>query len=191
MQFENDGCAPEGLVAALPLHRAEGRSVVSMGTTMRLALLYVLAMGAVAADRPASLFVDRGACPFECCTYRKWKASKPLVLRNRPGGKAVGGLKPGDWVSALTGETRSVPLAMASPVDVPDEGIRKGDPIFLLHYEGEGFWKIWVRGKTADVEVLSVRQVPKTEWWAKVRTSGGLIGWVRAEGNFENQDGCG
>ena len=161
-------------------------------TLGKLGLLCVAAVGAVATDRPPTPFIDRGACPFECCTYRKWRALQPLKLVDRPGGKKiVGRLRAGETVDALTGETHSAPLAMEAPVDIPAARVRKGDPIFVLHFEGEMTWKIWVRGKLTDAELLGLQRVPKTEWWAKVRTLRGVVGWVRAERNFENQDACG
>ena len=158
---------------------------------MRTLAILVCASGAIAADRPPSPFVDRGACPFECCTYRRWRALKRLTLVDRPDGtRVIARLREGEWVNALTGETRSVPIFILSPMDVPGEGIRKGDGLFVLHYEGEGVWAAWFRGKVVSAE-LPLQRAPKTEWWAKVRTASGVVGWVRAEQSFENQDACG
>ncbi len=80
---------------------------------------------------------------------------------------------------------------MLSPIDVPEAGIHKGDRIYVLHYKGEGIWAVWFRGKLADAEMGKMKLLPKSEWWAKIRTAKGAVGWVRAEGNFQNQDGCG
>ena len=160
---------------------------------LRVIMPLLLSLALLAADRPPSPYIDRGACPFECCTYRRWRALKPMVLHDRPGGhRIVGRLQSGEWVRALTGETRSKPVALAAPFDVPKDGIRKGDRVFVLHYSGEGFWKVWVRGETVDEPFqLAEAQRPLTEWWAQVRTSSGIVGWVRAENAFANQDACG
>ena len=123
--------------------------------------------------------------------YREWFAAKPLALVDRPEGRrVVARLREGERVTAITGETRSVPLAITSPIDISEAGIHKGDRIYVLHYEGENRWAVWFRGKQADAELI-LRVSPKTEWWAKIRTAEGVVGWVRAEHNFQNQDGCG
>jgi hypothetical protein len=67
--------------------------------------------------------------------------------------------------------------------------IRKGDAYWVLHYMGEGFWKVWVNGRLTAVEGLDEKDTPKAQtWWSRVRTSSGLQGWVLAgEGNFDGQ----
>lgn len=160
-------------------------------TVMRLGWIAAFALVAVAANRPPNPYIDRGACPFECCLYREWLASKPLSLVDSPEGRrVVARLREGERVTAITGETRSVPLPMRSPVNIPEAGIHRGNQIFVLHYKGEGIWAVWFGGKLADAEMGNLKTVPKTEWWAKIRTAQGAVGWVRAEGNFQNQDGC-
>src|SRR5437868_5534785 len=80
------------------------RGGVGKLTVVRLIPILVFALGAWAADRPPSPFIDRGACPFECCLYRQWRALRPVVVVDRPrGNRAVGRLREGEWVSALTG----------------------------------------------------------------------------------------
>jgi hypothetical protein len=32
-------------------------------------------------SKPPQPFIDRGACPFECCTYRSWDVTEPTVVR--------------------------------------------------------------------------------------------------------------
>jgi len=159
---------------------------------MKCTLGLLLLAAAFAAEGPPNPFIDRGACPFECCLYRKWRATKPMVLVDHPNGnRTMARLRSGEWVTAITGETRSEPLAMAAPHDFPQAGIRAGDRIFVLHFKGEGVWAVWFRGRLVDVELYGLKIAPKSEWWAKVRTARGVVGWVRAENNFENQDGCG
>jgi hypothetical protein len=159
---------------------------------VRVTRVALFALVATAADRPSNPYIDRGACPFECCLYREWFASKPLAVVDRPEGRrVVARLREGERVTALTGETRSIPLPMKSPVGDSEAGIHQGDRIYVLHYEGEGMWAVWFRGKRADAELSNLKVAPKTEWWAKIRTARGVVGWVRAERNFQNQDGCG
>jgi len=66
--------------------------------------------------KPPSIYVDKGACPFECCTYREWVARTDLTLLDSPDGKkAVAQIKKGEKVLAMTGEIHSVPLQIVSP----------------------------------------------------------------------------
>ncbi len=50
-------------------------------------------------------FRDVGACPFECCTYREWRATKDTVLlKNMSGGStAVFKVRKGEKVEGVTG----------------------------------------------------------------------------------------
>lgn len=60
------------------------------------------------AEHPA-VFVEHGACPFECCTYREWWASEPTPVFASPSLSAarVKMLKKGEHVRALTGFVRT------------------------------------------------------------------------------------
>jgi hypothetical protein len=141
--------------------------------------------------RPPSPYIDVGACPFECCTYRDWRAERPVVLFDRPDGRRIAELGKEEWIRALTGETHSIPLRVVASREVPEAGIHPGDVFYVLHYEGEFYWLIWYEGKTFNAEAGDSR-VPKTKWWAKVRRKDGSLGWVKAGGGaFSNQDQCG
>ena len=153
--------------------------------------ILLLAFASTSATQPSSPYIDRGVCPFECCTYRNWQAERRVTVLNRPNGKSIGELDKGEWVQALTGETHSVPLKVVATREVPEAGIHPGDVFYVLHYEGEFYWKIWFKGKLFDAEAGDSRS-PKIEWWAQVRRKNGSTGWVRADGGvFSNQDQCG
>ena len=47
-----------------------------------LTVVLMFAPDATAQSRPPVPFFDRGACPFECCTYRQWSVDKPTVMRS-------------------------------------------------------------------------------------------------------------
>ena len=143
--------------------------------------------------KPPSDYVDKGACPFECCTYRQWVARGDLTLLDTPNGKkVVGQIKKGEKVLAMTGEIHSVPLQIVSPHDYPNAGVKAGDTIYLLHYVGEGFWKVWHNGKLVEIDDLPQKgQKPKITWWVQLKTATGIIGWSIERHNFENQDACG
>ncbi len=157
---------------------------------MRALLVFVLLAAAAAAQSaPPSPFVAKGACPFECCTYREWTALKAITVYDAPNGKAVGALKPGEAVTAVTGEIHSIPVRATAAEDHPEAGIKKGEVFYVLHYIGEGVWSVWRDGRVTQLEIYS-GPPPKTVWWVKVRTRSGLAGWAISDRNFGNQDAC-
>jgi hypothetical protein len=160
-----------------------------------LGLLVVSAGGALSAGQqePPKVHIDEGACPFECCTYREWVARTSVTLVVSPNGKkVVGRIKKGERVLALTGEVHSIPLRVVAQRDVPDAGVKAGDRIYILHYVGEGYWKVWHNGQLVEIDNFSDKAPkPKYTWWVKLKTSSGVVGWTIEHGNFENQDACG
>jgi hypothetical protein len=144
-------------------------------------------------QKPPNVHIDKGACPFECCTYREWVARTDETLVDSPNGKnVVGRIKKGEKVLALTGEVHSVPVRVVAHDAYPDAGVKAGDIIYILHYIGEGYWKAWHDGKVIEIENFPGKgSKPKTTWWAQLKTSSGAIGWTVVHGNFDNQDACG
>jgi hypothetical protein len=161
-----------------------------------LLFLLVAAVNATNTDtRPTSpprVFVDVGACPFECCTYREWIVEAKTTLLDKPNGKQVVKiLAKGDGVTGLTGEVISAPIPVKADRDIPDTPIKAGDIFYVLHYDGEGYWKVWLRAKIAYVHDSVVKiPHPKAEWWVKIRDSDGNVGWALSHGNFAHQDSC-
>ncbi|MBK7392881.1 MAG: hypothetical protein IPI64_06200 [Chloracidobacterium sp.] len=152
-------------------------------------------------SRPPMPFVDKGACPFECCTYRDWTVEKATTIRSamRDGSSIAFRLKKGERVRGLTG---SVITSQAGEVRVLKRTkigrftARPGDTLYLLTYVGEGFHRVWYKGKITEEETYDktiFRQIrePKAVWWVKVRNSRGQIGWSREPDNFGNKDQCG
>ena len=169
---------------------------------------------------PPPNFSDWGACPFECCTYRQWTVDKPTAIyRDRSTTSAVVfRVRKGDRVTGMTGVVITIkPGKAAIRKDTTlGEGTRKihvkaGDTLYLLHYEGEGFFKFWFRGKTYDREMLfppdnpvgksiltdgtasDIETIsdPETVWWVKVKNRAGQVGWTRQAEHFGNMDSCG
>ena len=140
---------------------------------------------------PPSPFIDKGACPFECCTYREWVANREISLLDQPNGKkVVAQLHKGEKVRGVTGEVHSIPMRAIAKHDDPQTGLKAGDVIYVLHYEGEGFWKVWHKGKlieTGDVP----EKGPRSTWWVQIKTASGAVGWAISHSNFDNQDACG
>lgn len=167
-----------------------------MGRNSQTILLLLLTAAGNSApnqsQKPPHVYVDVGACPFECCKYRQWVVAKKVTVVDRPNGKSViETLSKGAIVTGLTGEVISEPIPFKSDRDVPDTPIKRGDTFYVLHYDGEGYWKVWLNGKTTFVHE-SVMDVPhpKAEWWVKIKDSRGTIGWALSDGNFAHQDAC-
>ncbi|MEK7854570.1 MAG: hypothetical protein AAB288_00645 [Acidobacteriota bacterium] len=108
-------------------------------------------------------------------------------------------LKKGERVRGLTG---SVITSQAGEVRVLKRTkigrftAQPGDTLYLMTYVGEGFHRVWFKGKITDEETYDktiFRQIrePKAVWWVNVRNSKGQIGWSREPDNFGNKDQCG
>ncbi|MBV9046071.1 MAG: SH3 domain-containing protein, partial [Alphaproteobacteria bacterium] len=143
-------------------------------------------------------YIDRGACPFECCTYRVWTTNLPVSLLDKPAGKTVVAKVPTKTgVTGVTGEVHSTPLRVVASHAFEGTPIKKGDVLFALHYAGEGFFTVWFKGKTYDVDFSegaeSSLPLDKTNqsWWVQIRTKDGKTGWVLDKNQFDNQDSCG
>ena len=177
-----------------------------------LVLLGSILVPAQTKEHPAT-YIDKGACPFECCTYRRWNVLKDTVAYASPDkrSKRVGTFKKGTWVRGLTGEVRTLTPGKFV-VSKPHEKYRPGDTIWIYTSEGEGVYKVWFKGRMHDQEMyplgwsipnqgptcadtpdcwgeLKIQQ--KTVWWVKVRSPRGWIGWTMQTNNFGNMDSCG
>ncbi len=178
-----------------------------------------VAAGEVPVDE-AGYFVDRGACPFECCAYGKWTVGEDTPLRAGPGiGEIVGLARKGTSVRSLTGAVYTRPV----PVDVvhdhtgayPKTEFKAGDRLYVLTYLGEGFTRAWFEGRFLEIEVVSMADqdmdrfhvcaAPSAEcwwsvdpayrlrdhvWWVQMRLPDGTEGWTSDVENFRGQDGC-
>ncbi len=155
-------------------------------------------------------FRDVGACPFECCTYREWRATKDTVLlKNMSGGStAVFKVRKGEKVEGVTGVviTTEAGIGIAAQNtnleyydkkrnEVVNVGIKKGERFLILTYLGEGNYKVWYKGRmlqgNLDYPHLKKISEPKSVWWVKIKNSKGQIGWTKLTDNFDDTDACG
>lgn len=181
-------------------------------TLILVALLMSLGPRAYSQSKPPALYVDKGACPFECCTYRKWKTVKTTVAYARPDKRSrrVGSFKAGSDVVGLTGEVRTVPGRFV--ILKTHEKYKPGDVLWVYTPLGEGYYKVWFKGRMYDQELEYMsgpyeRSIPgceempecwgklekelRAEWWVKVRSAGGWVGWTDQADNFSDKDACG
>lgn len=153
--------------------------------------------------RPPANYQDNGACPFECCTYRRWSVTKDTVLyksRSETSGVVFRARK-GEHVTGMTGVVITLKPGKAAvrKATTIGEGKRKtrvkpGDVLYLMHYLGEGFYKTWFRGVIYDLEMSTTIQVltePDTVWWVKVKNNRNQVGWSKQNDNFGDMDSCG
>ena len=133
-----------------------------------LAAITLQASGGLAQGPPLP-YEDRGACPFECCTYRDWTAEIPLTAYEshdpRAPKTAVFTIAAGERVTAMTGLVRTIVAGEAvvtapTSVDVLSHKFpmnraetltfEPGDRVYLLAPRGEGWMSGWYRGRVLD-----------------------------------------
>jgi hypothetical protein len=166
-----------------------------------IGLLLIVPSSIYAHGHP-EFYNDKGACPFECCTYREWRVEKMTRLYAEPrvSSPLMGTIKKGSSVKAETGEVHTRPGKFIVKRDVAN--FHKGDILWIYTYLGEGYFKVWHRGKFTEEEIdIDYRNpnpgdwgcfeiIPRSTWWVKVRTSKGILGWTNQPENFSNKDAC-
>jgi len=150
---------------------------------------------------PRVPYVDKGACPFECCTYRQWSVEKPTTVRTSMSDSAPIGfrLKAGEKVQGMTGVVITTQPGIVRALKNGTIGtmrIRKSEQFYVLTNLGEGFTKVWFKGRIFqgepyDDSMFKFVREPKSVWWVKVKNRRGEIGWSRQPQNFGNVDQCG
>jgi hypothetical protein len=182
-----------------------------------LAVSFVCAGLGVAAQRsagPRLPFEDAGACPFEGCVYREWRARSDVEVRvrRRADAPVAFRVRAGERVTAVTGvvvTTRAGRVQFDAPQRLVATGgtieIEPGQTLYLLTYQGEGFTKAWFNGRLyQDVDASSflndacttrparcagrVIEPAQTEWWVQIRNQAGEVGWTREPSKFDGKD---
>jgi hypothetical protein len=164
----------------------------------------------VAASALPVPFESDGACPFECCAYRRWTVEDATGIRSGRDRSAPAAftVAQGEQVDALTGVVVvSRPGRARAARDVTIEGLgdlRAGDEVSVLHPLGEGYWLVWRDGKKGSGQVgeKSVRpgpwdpelnpiETPEFTWWIQIKDARGRTGWTDEPDHFGNKDRCG
>jgi hypothetical protein len=182
------------------------------GVLVLITSLTLISSNVYPQSKPPAVYVDKGACPFECCTYRKWKAEKTTIAYARPDkrSKVIGKFKAGATVDALIGEIHTAPGKFV--VFKAHKEYKPGDALWVYTPLGEGFYKVWFNGKMFNEELEYMdgpfeQTRPKcdetpacwgklesklqVEWWVKIRSADGWTGWTNQAENFSNKDACG
>lgn len=173
-----------------------------------LLLVWPVNVAAQQRQQRERVYVERGACPGEACGYGPWKPiAAATVLRARPDSRSrrVGQVRAGPCVTALTGVVR-----VYNPgrflVQKTFERYRPGEVLAVYTYGGEEMYKIRHRGRWIAEQQLThspkpgpsarreceanpycwgvFERRPDSDWWIKVRTPAGLVGWTDEPANF-------
>jgi hypothetical protein len=120
---------------------------------------------------PRMPYVDQGACPFECCTYRDWVAEAGFQAVDFWTADGAGKRKPafkivkGERVTAMSGvvlTTQPGVVRMIKPGEIevyskrlpqtPAEKIRlsEGDRLYIFTSQGEGYVSGWFKGRVLE-----------------------------------------
>jgi hypothetical protein len=152
-------------------------------------------------DIPPTPYEDQGACPFECCSYRRWTVkAQTVVKQDRYRSSPVAfKLRRGERVMGMTGvviTTRPGQARVLKSTVIGGLQARSGETIYLLTYLGEGFYKVWYKDKVEKAEIeggggFTIVREPESVWWVKVKNSKGQIGWTDQTNNFNGTDACG
>ena len=183
------------------------------GRLLAAALLSSVGPAIAAGDGHPTTYVDKGACPFECCTYREWKVEHDAALRNAPRRDApvVAKVVRGEAVTALTGNVVTVPARFTVQRD--HGPYHRGESFWVYTYLGEGFFKIWrdgamqeeqldfspYEGGTGGERCMESERVCwgqldrplQMTWWINLRDSHGVEGWSSDHELFSGSDACG
>jgi hypothetical protein len=182
-----------------------------MTRALFLVALAAVGGGAQAAPKPPAVYVDKGACPGECCSYgRDWAVAEETKLYDRPEGrKAIGRLAKGEKARAVTGEVHTRPNRLEVSFDHGDYAM--GDVLYVLTHVEKQKYKVWRDGKVAVEDLfgiagetdplelgsceipshacwgeISQRRHPST-WWVKLRTATGAEGWTKETRNLKDR----
>jgi hypothetical protein len=134
--------------------------------------------------------------------YKSRSENSGVAFRVRKGEHVIG--LTGVVITLKPGKAE-VRKATTIGMDKRKTKVRPGDVLYLLHYEGEGFYKIWFNGKIyenemppvstsarkKDQEYFQVLTEPETVWWVKVKNSRNQVGWSKQDQNFGDMDACG
>jgi hypothetical protein len=187
-------------------------------TTIIIALSTSLAAAQNVSDKPTLPYYDWGACPFECCTYKEWTATRNLNTYKRRSKKSLVSfrVKKGQSVRGLTGvviTTKYGITKIIKPIQIgytpdsksPELSLQPGEVVYTLHYQGEAYDLFWYKGKAYSDQIslpkdawgtppnsqaLQIISRPKYEWWAIIQDKDGNIGWTKETDAFAHIDAC-
>lgn len=181
-----------------------------------LFLLFIFSSSAYSQNKFKTPKVMEGVCPFECCTYGKWTAKNEIKVYQNPQDTSISPftINKGGEFDAITGNVYITEpgLVIAKKsftiFDIsPEWEIKKNDTLFILNYEGEGFYNAFFQGlystipdaywidrngkKLKETELAKQTQKTVTEWWVKIVASNTKPGWIlMKQAKVNGSDAC-
>ncbi|MEQ1907567.1 MAG: protein kinase [Vicinamibacterales bacterium] len=161
--------------------------------------------GLLSGTEPPEQIVDRGACPYELCTYgERLVATEDVAAYTAPPqtlGVAPDALQKlmiiprGTWITTVTGlviakrhEGRVVlPATHYNGSNGPP--LTNGQVVAAYTYLGEGCESSWIDGKL--YVICSLETDPKSatqEWWVQIVTADGTRAWVLPKALVSQED---
>jgi len=152
--------------------------------------------------QPKIPFWDVNSTPCEGCLYGEWKVKRETKLYQAPYRDSQVGfvVKKGETLTAETGVVITRKLGIGKAVkdtffdEIDEKGLDKrrteikiDERFYILSYTGEGFYKVWFRGRIFhrqlfDDELRIVRR-PEAVWWVLIETLT-RFGWTKQTANF-------
>jgi hypothetical protein len=169
----------------------------------------IFSIGETFAQTPKLPFRDVGACPFECCSYRQWRANKDTIIykQMRDNSPIAFRIKKREKVTGLTGVVVTKKAGRVKALkDLTEKeysrdfneqefSIKSGDVFYVLTSIGEGFYRLWYKGKFFQDQIdteknMKILTMPVADWWVKIKNRKGQSGWTKLPENFDNKDTC-
>jgi len=149
-------------------------------------------------------YSEVGACPFEGCTYGEWSTNDNVKIFKEPklDSDIIGEIPADKKFTAINGKIEIIPGIAFKIKDLPSIGytdsktseIVYNQPIYILHYVGEGFYKINQNNKfgylqlpsdekkfneyKSDYDWIKIEKFPSEfKWWAEIEYMD-LKGWI-------------
>ena len=161
--------------------------------------------------------MERGVCPFECCTYGRWRALAeiPVYAAEADTSRVAFRLRRSEEFTARTGNVHVDPVGLAvardtitltPPQDSKPIRLSPGDTVQVLSPVGEGFFRQRVKGRVVEAEgfwamtrigakrpVGELLRRPAWSWWVQVENAKGQSGWLAMDsirGKIWGADAC-
>jgi hypothetical protein len=167
-----------------------------------VALLLTATLPAVAGPTPPLPVVEKEGKIGECVSYdpkvgRWWTVAPTKVYaaeRNRT--RVIATVPAKTRLTPITGNVYTTAYGKITLKNalsaIDDDGrestLKGGTTLAVIRYEGEGSWQAWHGGKRVYVSLSEDTEyptaqfpAPRAEWWVKVRTKQGQVGWVLAD----------
>lgn len=143
-------------------------------------------------SNPMEPYVQKNVCPFEGCQYGNWIAKRNVTIYKEQSinSKKVGQVQSEEQVNAIKGDMVFTQIEKVLVTESFNKFL-KGDTVFILSYQGEGYYSVWYKDniistfifwenpRSSGQEIKGEILCPSiSNWWVYVKTQSGKEGWV-------------